>query len=219
MPVQDEPSTRELVIRSAYQLFAHRGIRDVSLLDIEISAGVSTEMLAAEFASKDDLAIAFLERRERDWTFGMVEAGARLGGETPEQQLLAIFDVFHEWFHRDDYEACSFINVMLELGTEHPLGIASAGYLTNIRNMVTDFAREAGLRDPEEFARSWHILMKGSIISAVEGDTKAALRAKDMARSLISKHRKSFLPVAEQSGTDSGSWIDLDYEADYATFA
>lgn len=189
MPVEDQPSTRELVIQSAYQLFAHRGIRDVSLAEIKISAGVSAEMLAAEFPSKDELAIAFLERRERDWTFGIVEAGARLGGDTPETQLLAIFDVFNEWFHRDDYEACSFINVMLELGTEHPLGVASAGYLTNIRNMVAGFARGAHLRDPEEFARSWHILMKGSIISAVEGDTKAASRAKDMARSLISKHR------------------------------
>jgi hypothetical protein len=31
--------------------------------------------------------------------------------------------------------------------------------------------------------------MKGSIINAVEGDAKAALRAKEMARDLIARHR------------------------------
>ena len=35
-------------------------------------------------------------------------------GLTPEERLLAIFDVFDDWFHRDDFEACSFINVLLE---------------------------------------------------------------------------------------------------------
>ena len=29
--------------------------------------------------------------------------------------MLAIFDVFGEWFARDDFEGCAFINVMLEL--------------------------------------------------------------------------------------------------------
>ena len=50
-------------------------------------------------------------------------------------------------------------------------------------------ATEAGLRDPAEFARSWHILMKGSIIAAAEGDTEAAQRAKAMGRLLIEQHR------------------------------
>ena len=39
------------------------------------------------------------------------------------------------------------------------------------------------------FAHSWHILMKGSIVSAAEGDLKAAIRAKAMARTLIEQFR------------------------------
>ena len=60
--------------------------------------------------------LAFLEQREQLWTYGWVEAEARRRGETPEEQLLAIFDLFDEWFHRDDFEGCSFINVLLETG-------------------------------------------------------------------------------------------------------
>ena len=48
---------------------------------------------------------------------------------------------------------------------------------------------EAGLRDTDEFARSFHILMKGSIVQAGEGDVDAAKRAKEMARDLIAKYR------------------------------
>jgi hypothetical protein len=52
-----------------------------------------------------------------------------------------------------------------------------------------DVVEKAGLRDLDEFARSWHILMKGSIISAGEGDAEAARRGQAMARLLIDRHR------------------------------
>jgi hypothetical protein len=50
---------------------------------------------------------------------------------------------------------------------------------------------EAGLCDTEALARSWHILMKGSIVSAAEGDLDAARRAQAMARDLLERHRPS----------------------------
>jgi AcrR family transcriptional regulator len=150
---------------------------------------VAKATLYRHFASKDDLALAFLELREERWTKGFVETGARARGETPEDRLLAIFDVFDEWFRRDDFEACSFINVLLELGAPHPAGEASVQYLENIRSVVRTLAAEAGIRDTDSFARSLHILMKGSIVSAAEGDMEAAQRAKAMARRLIDDYR------------------------------
>jgi hypothetical protein len=68
------------------------------------------------------------------------------------------------------------------------VGAASAVHLENIRSLVRTLAEEAGLRDPEEFALSWHILMKGSIVQAAEGDREAAQRAKSMARLLLDRY-------------------------------
>jgi AcrR family transcriptional regulator len=181
---------RERILATAYELFTRRGIRGVGVDKIIASSGVAKASFYRHFASKDDLVLAVLARREQDWTKGLVETGARLRSTTPQGRLLAIFDVFDEWFtSREDFEACSFINVLLEMGAEHLLGRASIDYLANIRRIVGDWAKEAGLREPEQFAHSWHILMKGSIIAAVEGDTRAAHRAKQMAGWLIDHHR------------------------------
>ena len=180
---------RERILETAYDLFARRGIRDVGIDEIIERAGVAKATLYRHFPSKDALVLAFLERREELWTRGFVEAGARERGKTPEERLLAIFDVFDGWFRSKDFEACSFINVLLELGPRHEVGKASIDYLDNIRGVVRSLAEEAGLRDVESFARSWHILMKGSIISATEGDVDAAKRAQAMAASLIEQHR------------------------------
>ena len=65
---------------------------------------------------------------------------------------------------------------------EHPdaadaLHVASVSYLAGIRSYIAGLARAAGIADPDDFARQWHILMKGSIVAAGEGDRGAARRA------------------------------------------
>jgi AcrR family transcriptional regulator len=184
------PTARERLLSSAYDLFSQRGVRNVGIDEIVEHAGVARATLYRHFKSKDDLVLAFLEQREKLWTFGAVGAEARRRGGTAEEQLLAIFDVFDEWFQRDDFEACAFINVLVEMGPMHPLGQASIVYLRNIRTMVQELAIEAGIEDAETFAASWHILMKGSIVSATEGDRAAARRAQQMAQALIATHRE-----------------------------
>jgi hypothetical protein len=80
--------------------------------------------------------------------------------------------------------------VLIELGATHPAGQASIKYLDNIRSILRQRAETAGLHDPDGFARSLHILMKGSIISAVEGDLEAAHRTQAMARTVIEQYRR-----------------------------
>ena len=106
-----------------------------------------------------------------------------------------MFDIFDEWFREADFEGCSFINVLLELNDpRHPVGRASALHLANIRTVLTEFAVEAGIRDVDEFVREWHILMKGSIVAAAEGDADAARRAKSVARLVLAEHRAASGP-------------------------
>jgi AcrR family transcriptional regulator len=182
-------SAHERILDAAYELFSRRGIQAVGVNEVIEQAGVATATLYRHFPSKDNLVLAFLDLREQRWTKDLIEAGAMRRGSNPEERLLAIFDVLDEWFHRDDFEAGSFIKVLLELGPEHPAGGASVRHLEQLRAIARHLAEEAGLRDTDSFARSWHILIQGSIVVAAEGDTQAAQRGKSMARLLIEQHR------------------------------
>jgi len=182
-------SARERILDAAYELFSQRGIRAVGVNDVTERAHVAMATLYRHFPSKENLVLAFLDLREQRWTRDFIEAGAVGRGSNPEERLLAIFDVLDEWFHRDDFEAGSFIRVLLELGPENPAGGASVRHLEQLRAIVRHFAEEAGLRDTESFAHSWHILIQGSIVVAAEGDAQAAQRGKAMGRLLIEQHR------------------------------
>jgi AcrR family transcriptional regulator len=183
-------SARERLLAAAYELFSRRGIRAVGTDEVIERAGVARATLYRHFATKDDLVLAVLQRREEVWTRGLIEEQSRQRGNTPEEQLLAIFDVMHDWIQlRDGFDGCSFINVLLELGADHPAGQACIVHIDHVRDIVRQRAVAAGLLDVEEFASSWHILMKGAIILAAVGELDAALRARKMAATLIEEHR------------------------------
>jgi AcrR family transcriptional regulator len=181
---------RERLVAAAYELFAPNGVQAVGVDAIIERSGVARQTLYRHFGSKQELVLAFLERREEVWTYGWLAAEVQRRERDPRRRLLAIFDVFDEWFRRPDFEGCSFINVMLEHpDADHPLHVAAAGYLARIRAFLEQLAGDAGIADPASFAREWHILMKGSIVAAGEGDLEAAGLAKRIGRVLLAQAR------------------------------
>jgi AcrR family transcriptional regulator len=190
--IEDRPvsEARERILDTAYDLFSRRGTRSVGVDELIERAGVAKATFYRHFPSKDDLVVAFIKLREQRWAHEWVFAEALERGATPEEQLLVIFDLFSEWFARDDFEGCSFINVLLEIDDhEHPARKECEAVFTRLRLVIRNLAEAAGLRDPAEFAFSWHILIKGSIVQAAEGDLEAARRAQTMGRLLIEHYR------------------------------
>src|SRR5580693_8834488 len=179
-------SGRERVARAAYELFSQAGVRAVGVDAVIARAGTAKMTLYRNFPSKDDLILDFLRRREQLWTREWLEAESRRRGETPRQQLLAIFDVCSEWFSKPDLEGCAFLTTIVEINDpEHAVDQAAVGHLANIRSYIAELAAAAGIADTDAFARKWHILMKGSIMAAHEGDTAAAARAREMGELLL----------------------------------
>src|SRR5687768_14148315 len=177
---------RERILDAAYDLFSRHGVRAVGVDTIVSESRVAKMSLYRNFASKDELAIAFLERREELWTHGWLRAEIERRAEDPGERLLAIFDAFGEWFALEDFEGCSFINVMLEVDDRSSaVRSACVDHLANIRAVLRPLAEAAGVDAPAGFARQWHILMKGSIVAAAEGDREAAVRAREVGALLL----------------------------------
>jgi AcrR family transcriptional regulator len=192
---------RERLVTAAYELFSRRGVQAVGVDAIIERSGVARQTMYRHFGSKQDLVLAFLERREELWTRDWLQAEVLRRASDPRERLLAVFDVFDAWFRTPGFEGCSFINVMLEHpDASHPVHRAAAAYLSGIRHFLEDLARQAGLADAEGFAREWHILMKGSIVAAGEGDRDAALRAKKVATGLLEHTAHTSAPSRTAAG-------------------
>ena len=179
---------RERLVSAAYELFSKNGIQAVGVDAIIERSGVARQTMYRHFSSKQDLVLAFLERREELWTRQWLEAEVVRRATDPQERLLAVFDIFDGWFRSPNFEGCTFINVMLEHPDRaHPVHRAAAAYLAGIRHFLEGLARQAGIQDADDFARQWHILMKGSIVAAGEGDQLAAMRAKKVAAELLAQ--------------------------------
>src|SRR3954470_24395806 len=141
----DRLSARERILETAYDLFSRHGTHAVGVDAIVADSGVAKMSLYRNFGSKDELILAFLRRREELWTKDWLQGEVMRRADDPAGRLLAIFDVFGEWFARDDYEGCSFVNVMLEVtDPDHPVRQASVQHLVTIRAYVADLAEQAG---------------------------------------------------------------------------
>jgi AcrR family transcriptional regulator len=180
---QSPPNLRakERILAAAYDLFSRHGIRAVGIDAIIEKSGVARMTLYRHFTCKEQLVLEFLEQRAHFWVGSWLQAEIMRRAETPRERLLAIFDVFGEWFRVEGFEGCTFINVMLETpDRDDKVRRASVDYLGKIRELIAQLAGEAGIRDRDGFARKWHILMKGAIVSAAEGDRDAGTRGREM---------------------------------------
>ena len=108
------PDARERLLGAAYDLFSRHGVNAVGIDMIIQRSGVARQTLYRHFESKQDLVLAFLQRRDQLWTRDWLQATVERSGGDPARRLLAIFDTFDLWFHEPGFEGCSFINVMLE---------------------------------------------------------------------------------------------------------
>ena len=188
MPSTHRPDER--LLETAYELFCARGVRDVGVDELVERAGVANDaMPCRQFSSQDELIPAFLQLREERWIVGWLEERVRERG-TPEERLLAVFDLFDEWFREPEYAGCPFVRVLLEMGPGHPAGAACIEHLEVVRTFMTRLAADAGFRDPAELAQSLHLLLYGSVIEASAGSTTAARRARRMAQAVLEDFRR-----------------------------
>jgi len=82
---------------------------------------------------------------------------------------------------------------------DSPVRRAAAIHLAKIRAVVCSLAEQANLREPKKFAQAWHMLMKGSIVSAGEGNRDAAREAKCAARLVLDGWKRARGPRKPQA--------------------
>jgi len=183
---RDPIEARERILDTSYALFSRHGVGAVGIDRIVAEARVAKMTLYRHFSSKEELVLAFLELRERRWTYGWLQSEMERRAEDPAARLLAAFDALGDWFEQRDYEGCPFLRTLMELGSSRgAVREAVVGHLGTVRALLARYAREARARDPERLSLDLQLLMLGAIAAASDGDRTAAQRARPMARALI----------------------------------
>ncbi len=179
-------SKRAELIGKALLLFYRNGFHATGMDLVARETGVSKTSIYKHFRTKDELILAVLRLRDerfRNWLFRRMEEL----GDTPQRQLLAMFDALEEWFLEDGFKGCMFMKASAEF--QDPDNAINAQSYAHKRLLVDHFetlARYSGAEDPHAMARQFLLLKEGAIvIAAMSHSEKSAREAKSVATQLI----------------------------------
>jgi AcrR family transcriptional regulator len=177
---------REALIDTALDLFNREGFHATGIDRILAQSGVAKMTLYNHFASKDELILAALRRRDegmRHWLRRAVEARER----EPRRRPLAVFDALADWFKSRDFRGCLFIKAAAEFGDRNaPAHAAAAEHKRLLLGYLRQLAAAAGVSEPDRLARQLMLLVEGATAAAhISGDAAAAQDAKAAAQTLL----------------------------------
>jgi len=179
-------SKRAVLIQRAFKIFHENGFHATGMDTLVKLTGVSKTAMYRHFRTKEDLILAVLKLRDEQFRSGLMQRIEELA-PTPEQQLLALFDVLGEWFERDDFKGCMFIKASAEYQDDnHPLKAASAEHKRLLLEYFGKIAARTTAQDPDLLARQLLMLKEGAIVTAqLQGIEGVADQARKAAEILI----------------------------------
>jgi AcrR family transcriptional regulator len=184
--LRSSDGARNRLLGAADELFYRRGIRNVGIDEIIAKAGVAKASLYNHFASKDDLILAYVQRRDEEW-WSWFREQVENRASTPSKRLLAVFDVLAEFVAQSTFRGCAFQNTSIELADRaHPAHRAVVASKRAMRSYLAQLADEAGLERPKALAEQLGLLVDGALITAsLEGTDAPARTARTVAATLL----------------------------------
>ena len=180
------PSRRDHLVQTAIGLFCEHGYHATGIERILEAAGVSKKTMYQHFCSKEELIYAALRQYDGVFRNNFMKA-VEQSGATPQEKLLAIFDVAEAWFKDDKFFGCMFINAIGEYSEDSsPIRQISRQFKQQMWDYVASLVKAAGAEDVKELADELCLLLEGAIVTAqVSQSHTAASTAKNIAQKLL----------------------------------
>ncbi|GAA3144660.1 TetR/AcrR family transcriptional regulator [Streptomyces echinatus] len=176
---------REALLDTAERLFYAHGIQAVGMDRVREASGLPLKRIYRLFATKEDLVVAVLRRRDRRWRASLtayVESVA-----DPRERVLAVFDWLAAWFAEPGFRGCAWINAHGELGSSsEPVLAEVRSHKRAFHDQLTAWVRATGA----PVAEAVHLLAEGAIVTAgVHTDPAAARHARAAVERLLGDRR------------------------------
>ncbi|WP_217143467.1 TetR/AcrR family transcriptional regulator [Streptomyces sp. AC627_RSS907] len=179
----DSEVARERALDAAERLFYGRGVQAVGMDDVRRTSGVSLKRLYQLFPAKEQLVVAYLDRRDVRWRGELARYVDRHG--EPVSRILAVFDWLGQWFAEPDFRGCAWLNAYGELGATWPrVAERVRAHKGLFRDFLDGLTADAGL--PAAVGGQLFLLAEGAMVTAgVTGGTEPARQAREAARVLL----------------------------------
>lgn len=157
-------SAKERILQVASELFYSEGIRAVGIDRIIAESGVAKASFYRNFATKDDLIVASLERRHHRMLTWLEETNKQFPDE-PVKQLYQLVNRLSEGIRKPDFRGCPYTNTLLEFpDATHSGHQAALKCRMEKEGVIAQIARKAGVRNPEALAAQLEMLYGGAIV-------------------------------------------------------
>ena len=181
-------SARRKLLAAAAECFYDRGVNATGIDTITAAAGVAKMSLYNNFSSKDELVLAYLDARHREW-LGLYER--RLSGAgTPRGKIAAVFDAYidhAEQAYRNGFRGCGLLNAAAELPADAAGRQVVRRHKEQVEALLTEHLR-ALMSQPEAVRLAEHLalLLEGATVRAgLEGNSRLLANARAIALNLV----------------------------------
>jgi AcrR family transcriptional regulator len=155
------PGTRDRILDSAERLFRLHGAPAVGTQQIIDECGCGKNLLYREFASKDELVAAYLERCQTEWSALMEEATGSCADD-PAGQLVALVRAAAQQVADPDFQSCPFRTAHAQFpNPEHPANQVATRHVQGLRSQLRALARRAEVSDPRTLADRLMLIIDG----------------------------------------------------------
>lgn len=161
--------TREKIVDAAAELFYANGLRAVSADKIIERAKITKVTFYRHFPSKDDLIVAYLERRA-GWERGAILGASEAAHGDADETIRLISEGIGREACSPGFRGCPFINAAAEYAdADHPVRKVVDSHRAWFRSMLQKLTASLGIQDPT-VVEELMMLRDGAMVSGYLGD-------------------------------------------------
>jgi AcrR family transcriptional regulator len=183
-------SARDRLLAAAAECFYNHGVNGTGIDAITAAAGVAKMSLYNNFASKDDLVLAYLQARHEEWLALYhrrlaTAADARAG-------IVAVFDAYvdhAEMAYQHGFRGCGLLNAAAELPAGAPGRAVVRRHKEDVEALLAGHIADLDAVAPERvasLAEQLSFLLEGAVARAgLAGNAELLHHARDLALQVV----------------------------------
>jgi len=163
--------TRERIVDAAAELFYAQGLRAVSADKIIERAGITKVTFYRHFPTKDDLIVAYLQRRAA-WERGAVLGASEAAHGNVDETIRLVSEGIGNEACTAGFRGCPFINAAAEYAdADHPVRKVVNEHRAWFLSMLEKLTASIGIDDPT-VAEELMMLRDGAMVSGYLGNSE-----------------------------------------------